>query len=66
MKRKKFKFGKLKVFVFDSREAMGFYAAKDAESRINKVISKKGEATIVFAAAPSQNELLTSCKNCRY
>ncbi len=49
---------KLSVHAFDTRAEMGRAAALDAAARIQKIIEKKGEANIVFAAAPSQNELL--------
>jgi len=65
LKRKTLKIDKLTVHVFDSREEMGQAAAKDAELRINSVIDKKGEATVVFAAAPSQNELLAELKKAK-
>ncbi len=58
METKSFNAGELSVHVFDTRDAMGAAAAKDAAARINNAIAKKGEATVVFAAAPSQNELL--------
>lgn len=48
----------LPVHIFDTRDEMGKAAAKDAAERINQIIRTKGEANIVFAAAPSQNELL--------
>jgi glucosamine-6-phosphate deaminase len=63
MKRKELEVGKLTVYVFDTREEMGKAAAQDAEQRINRIIDEKGEAVIVFAAAPSQNELLNELKN---
>ena len=37
---------------------MGVLAAKDAARIINAVIAEKGEANVVFAAAPSQNDML--------
>lgn len=49
---------KLPVSVFATRAEMGKAAAEDAAKRINKIIAEKGEANVVFAAAPSQNELL--------
>lgn len=53
----------LEVKVYDTRESMGADAAKQAADWIEKVISEKGEANIIFAAAPSQNEFLASlCK----
>ena len=48
----------LPVYVYDDREELGRAAAKDAAQRINAIIEKNGVANIVFAAAPSQNELL--------
>ncbi len=48
----------LKVFKLENRQKLGEAAAKDAAEKINKVISEKGEATVIFAAAPSQNETL--------
>jgi glucosamine-6-phosphate deaminase len=65
MERKRFKVGELSVSVFDSREEMGQAAAEDAEIRINRVIAEKGEAIVVFAAAPSQNELLAALKQAK-
>ena len=49
---------KLSAHIFDTREEMGKVAAADAAKRINAVIAEKGEANVVFAAAPSQNDLL--------
>lgn len=49
---------KLSVHAFDTREEMGRAAAADAAARIRAIIERKGEANVVFAAAPSQNELL--------
>ena len=50
--------GNLPVHVFETRTEMGKAAAKDAAERIQNIIEAKGEANVVFAAAPSQNELL--------
>lgn len=49
---------KLSVKIYDTRAEMGKAAAEDAAKRINAIIAEKGEANLVFAAAPSQNELL--------
>jgi glucosamine-6-phosphate deaminase len=62
MKRKQLEVEKLTVRVFDTRKEMGKAAAEDAEQRITCIIDEKGEAVIVFAAAPSQNELLAELK----
>lgn len=48
----------LSVRAFDTRAEMGKAAAEDAAKRINAIIAEKGEANLVFAAAPSQNDLL--------
>lgn len=55
---------KLQVRVFDTRREMGINAAKDVENRLKRIIATKGEATVVFAAAPSQNELLEELLSC--
>ena len=49
---------KLAVSIHSDRASMGQAAAHAAAERINAVIAKKGEANVVFAAAPSQNETL--------
>lgn len=51
---------KLKVSVFDTRSEMGQNAANDIIDAINKIMEKKSEVNIIFAAAPSQNEVLAS------
>ncbi len=48
----------LTVKKFDTREEMGAHAARDAAAIISKIIEEKGEVNIIFAAAPSQNEML--------
>jgi len=50
--------GSIRVGVFESRIAMGKAAAVDAAARIHNIIDAKGQANVVFAAAPSQNEFL--------
>ena len=49
---------KLSVHIFNTREEMGKVAAEDAARRINAIIAKNGVANVVFAAAPSQNDLI--------
>jgi len=58
MELKNCKIEKLPVYVYETRSEMGQAAAKDAAERINRIIRTKGTANVVFAAAPSQNELL--------
>ncbi len=48
----------LPVKIFETREEMGSVAAVDAARIINEAISKNGVANVVFAAAPSQDDLL--------
>ena len=48
----------LKVHIFESRAELGASAAADAAVRIRRAIAERGEANVIFAAAPSQNELL--------
>ena len=55
-----FKADELTVRVFDNRANMGIEAAKQASGWINEVIASKGEVNIIFAAAPSQNDFLSS------
>ena len=57
---KKIKTDGLVTEVYCDRPAMGKAAAKMAADRINKAISEKGEANVIFAAAPSQNETLAA------
>lgn len=48
----------LPVHIFEDRQQMGKAAAADAAKRINAVIRKNGVCNVVFAAAPSQDDLL--------
>jgi len=50
----------LRVKILDSREELGRAAASEAGELLRRLISEKGEATAVFAAAPSQNEFLSN------
>lgn len=49
---------RLKVLVFDDRAAMGRAAADDVARAIAVRQASAGRANVVFAAAPSQNEVL--------
>lgn len=60
---KSFKADNLAVNVYENREAMGRAAVVEAVRRLNEVIAENGGASVVFAAAPSQNEFLASLKN---
>jgi glucosamine-6-phosphate deaminase len=53
----------LVVHVADTRVAMGNHAAKDIGREIRNCLQRKPGVRIVFAAAPSQNEMLAAlCK----
>ncbi|WP_420151411.1 glucosamine-6-phosphate deaminase [Spirosoma sp.] len=53
----------LRVRVFETRKAMGTAAGKDVAAKINELLREKEILRIVFAAAPSQNELLDYLAN---
>ena len=50
----------LKVNVYDSREEMGAAAAADVKAAILRALDKKKTINMIFAAAPSQNEVLAN------
>lgn len=52
------KIDNLEYRVYDSRYNMGYAASKDVAFTIKKLLNEKDEISIIFAAAPSQNELL--------
>ena len=49
---------KLTAYVYPSRGAMGQAAGKAAADAINRILGEKEYANVIFAAAPSQNEML--------
>ncbi len=49
---------RLQVNVYPTREEMGMAAAKDAAAQIQQLLNAKQFVNIIFAAAPSQNEML--------
>lgn len=51
---------KLNVKIFESRAEMGKDAAKDIHDRILSLLEEKEEINMIFAAAPSQNDVLSS------
>ena len=55
---KEFQKEKLSVKVLDTRAAMGALAAKEIGEKIVELQQEKSEINIIFAAAPSQNEVL--------
>ena len=48
----------LHVDVYPTRDEMGKSAAKDAAAQIQELLNTKAFVNIIFAAAPSQNEML--------
>lgn len=50
----------LTYFVFDTREEMGKKAAADIAARIRALLREKETINMIFAAAPSQNEVLAA------
>lgn len=49
---------KLSVKIFPNRTLMGQTAAKEIKEKIAELLKKKDEINMIFAAAPSQNEVL--------
>lgn len=59
---KTFKKDKLEVRIFDTRAEMGVAAAKDVSACIKQLLNEKPYINMIFAAAPSQNEVLAALK----
>ena len=57
---KSFMTDKLTVNIYESRAEMGKAAALDIKRAIVAALSEKSEINMIFAAAPSQNEVLSS------
>ena len=55
---KNIKTEKLETYAYETRSEMGKAAAICAAEAIRNVIGEKGTANVIFAAAPSQNEML--------
>lgn len=49
---------KLEVKVFETRDEMGKVAAEDIAAAIKEMLAEKDEINMIFAAAPSQNDML--------
>lgn len=58
-----FKKDLLTVKQYDNRTLMGEGAANDIAKAINELLKKDGDINIIFAAAPSQNDVLLSLIN---
>ena len=48
----------LKVEIYENRTLMGEAAARDIKAKIAELLSVKAEINMIFAAAPSQNDVL--------
>jgi glucosamine-6-phosphate deaminase len=57
---REFRADELSVQVYPDRPALGAAAANEAASALAEVIATKGNASVLFAAAPSQNEFLSA------
>ena len=57
---KSFKVDKLQVEIYENRTLMGEAAARDIKAKIAELVSEKAEINMIFAAAPSQNDVLKS------
>jgi len=53
-----FKKDKLDVRIYDTRDEMGRASAADIAECIRKMLAEKDEINMIFAAAPSQNDML--------
>ncbi len=60
---KTMKVDNLDVKIFPTRSEMGLAAAKDIHDKIVELLSEKEEINMIFAAAPSQNDVLESLVN---
>ena len=54
------KIDKLQVEIYENRTLMGEAAARDIKAKIAELLSQKAEINMIFAAAPSQNDVLKS------
>lgn len=57
---KTFNKDKLKVKIMENRTEMGKVAAEDIYNTIKHLLSEKQVINMIFAAAPSQNDVLES------
>ena len=55
---KSYKVDKLNVEIYENRTLMGEAAARDIKAKIAELLSEKQEINMIFAAAPSQNDVL--------
>lgn len=62
---KEWKKDNLTVRRFETRAEMGSAAARDIEAAIGEVLSRKDMCNMIFAAAPSQNEVLAGLREAK-
>lgn len=55
---REYKVDKLSVEIYENRTLMGEAAARDIKAKIAELLAKKAEINMIFAAAPSQNDVL--------
>ncbi len=60
---KNFNVGSLSVSIYEDRQKMGKAAADEGITFIQQLLKQKEFINIIFAAAPSQNEVLEALKN---
>ena len=53
-----YKVDKLSVEIYENRTLMGEAAARDIKAKIAELLAKTAEINMIFAAAPSQNDVL--------
>ncbi len=51
---------RLRVAVYDTRAEMGMAAGKKAAEHLRALLAKQAQVNVIFAAAPSQNEMLAA------
>jgi glucosamine-6-phosphate deaminase len=59
---RRFQCEKLEVSVYETRDEMGLAASARFAARLRGVLGERGEAAVIFASAPSQNEFLESLR----
>lgn len=57
---KRLKHDNLDIQIYDTRAEMGMAAAKDIGECLRSLLQKKEQVNVIFAAAPSQNEVLAA------
>lgn len=57
---RQFQADQLQVRIYENRQALGSAAASDGIALLDALLQKQAEVRVIFAAAPSQNELLAA------